>query len=173
MVQSVELLLDDATEAHIRGQWELLSATGIHSPPADHRPHITVAVAREIWPRLDATLAGHPFSPLPIRLGGLLIFGARHPILVRLVVPTEPLLALQRRIATVIAPCPGIPATTRPGSWTPHVTLARRLKADRIADALEAVAADRDFPATVVGIRRWDGDRRHEWPIAPGDGVHG
>ena len=167
MVQSVELLLDDAAEAEIRRQWHLLSEAGISSPAPDHRPHITVAVAREIWPRLDRALSDLPFRPLPVRLGGLLIFGARHPILVRPVVPTEDLLALQRRIAAIVEPCPGIPTTMRPGAWTPHMTLARRLEPDRVTAAMDAVAADRDSAATVVGIRRWDGDRRIEWPIAP------
>lgn len=166
-MQSVELLLDETAEAAIRRQWQLLAAAGISSPTPDHRPHITVAVAREIWPRLDRALSQHPFRPLPVRIGGLLIFGARHPILVRPVVPTEELLALQRRIAAIVEPCPGVPATMRPGAWTPHVTLARRLKPDRVGAAMEAVATDRDSTATVVGIRRWDGDRRIEWPIAP------
>src|SRR5690242_20639761 len=98
MVQSVELVLDEAAETEIRRQWRMLAEAGLHSPTPQHRPHITVAVAREIWPRLDRTLAALPFRPLPIRLGGLLIFGARHPILVRLVVPTEELLTMQRRI---------------------------------------------------------------------------
>lgn len=166
MVQSVELVLDPAAEAEIRRQWRVLSAAGIHSPAPDHRPHITVAVAREIWPRLDRVLAAQPFRPMPVRLGGLLIFGARRPILVRLVVPTEELLAVQRRIAAVVDGCPGIPATMRPSAWTPHVTLARRLSTERLAQAIAAVGADRDRAATVVGIRRWDGDRRIEWPIA-------
>ncbi|MBF4999800.1 2'-5' RNA ligase family protein [Nocardia sp. BSTN01] len=173
MVQSVELVLDEAAEAEIRRQWRMLAEAGMHSPTPEHRPHITVAVAREIWPRMDRTLAALPFRPLPIRLGGLLIFGARHPILVRLVVPTEDLLTMQRRIAAVVDACPGVPANMCPDAWTPHVTLARRLRSEHWPAAIDAVAAERDFAATVVGIRRWDGDRRIEWPIAPGGGDHG
>jgi 2'-5' RNA ligase len=142
----------------------------VHSPSADHRPHITVAVARQIWPRLEQTLAHQDFRPLPVRLGGLVVFGARNPILVRLVVPTEPLLELQRRIFAVIAHCPGIPANVRPDAWTPHVTLARRVKPQQLGEAIHAVAGDHDFPATVVGIRRWDGDLHREWPVPHGGG---
>ncbi|WP_024803884.1 2'-5' RNA ligase family protein [Nocardia sp. BMG51109] len=170
MVQSVELLLDDTAEAEIRRQWVLLADAGLHSPAADHRPHITVAVAREIPPRLDRALAAREFRPLPIRLGGLLVFGARHPILVRAVVPTEALLALQRRLFAVIAPCPGVPATVHPDAWTPHVTLARRLRPRQLGEAVHAVAGDRDIPATVVSVRRWDGDQRRAWPVAGGSG---
>lgn len=172
MVQSVELLLDDVAEAEVRRQWRSLAEAGMHSPTPDHRPHITAAAAREMWLRLDRPLAALPLPPMPIRLGGLLVFGARRPILVRLVVPTEELLALQRRIADIVAGCPGIPATMRPGAWTPHVTLARRLQPRQLATAVEAVAADRDSTATVVGIRRWDGDRRAERLIVRGSGVH-
>jgi 2'-5' RNA ligase len=178
MVQSVELLLNDAADAEIRRQWQLLADAGISSLAAagssgkgdaeTNRPHITVAVARQIWPRIDHALDELPFRPIPIRLGGLLVFGARYPILVRLVVPSEQLLAVQRRIFTTVAPCPDIPANLHPDAWTPHVTLARRVPTQQLGEAVHAVARDRDFPATVVGIRRWDGDQRREWPVARG-----
>ncbi|GAB2704321.1 2'-5' RNA ligase family protein [Nocardia thraciensis] len=170
MVQSVELLLDDTAEAEVRRQWRVLAEAGVHSPAAERRPHVTVAVAREIWPRLDKALAAEEFHPLPVRLGGLVLFGARRPVLVRLVVPTTELLDLQRRLFSVIAQCPGIPANVRPDAWTPHVTLARRVNPQHLATAVDAVASDRDFPTTVVGIRRWDGDYRREWPVARGSG---
>lgn len=176
-MQSVELLLDDAADAEIRRQWELLAQAGVTSRAAHtaetNRPHITVAVARQIWPRIDRTLDEQHFQPIPVRLGGLLIFGKRHPILVRLVVPTEPLLALQRQIYRVVAPCPGVPATVRPDGWTPHVTLARRIPIPSLGEAVNAVAHDRDFPATVVGIRRWDGDSRRAWQVAARGEEHG
>ncbi|WP_245664564.1 hypothetical protein [Nocardia grenadensis] len=66
----------------------------------------------------------------------------------------------------MIEPCPDIPANLRPNQWTPHVTLARRVLPQRIGDAVAAVAADRDTTATVVGVRRWDGDRRRAWSVA-------
>ncbi|MFI6869723.1 2'-5' RNA ligase family protein [Nocardia sp. NPDC050406] len=165
MVQSVELVLDDAAEAAVRRQWRVLAEAGLHSPAQNHRPHITVAVAREIWPRMDKALGHEDFQPLPVRLGGLLVFGARRPVLVRAVVPTAALLDLQRRLFGVVSDCPGIAANTHPDAWTPHVTLARRVSPPQLAAALEAVGYDGDFPATVVGIRRWDGDRRLEWPV--------
>ncbi|WP_225729505.1 MULTISPECIES: 2'-5' RNA ligase family protein [unclassified Nocardia] len=172
MVQSVELLLDDAADAEIRREWRLLADAGIPSLAAKttetNRPHITVAVARQIWPRIDHALDGYVFRPFAIRLGGVLIFGARNPILVRLVVPSEQLLAVQRAIFGIVAPCPGIPANLHPDAWTPHITLARRVAAQRLGEAVHAVARDRDFPATVVGIRRWDGDQHREWGIGNG-----
>ncbi|MGW5441283.1 2'-5' RNA ligase family protein [Nocardia asteroides] len=169
MVQSVELLLDEHAEAEVRRQWAVLAAAGIASPRGPgHRPHVTVAVAREIWPRIDHALAGLDFRPLPIRLGGLLVFGARRPILVRSVVVTADLLDLQRRVHAMVEPCPGVPATMRPDAWTPHVTLARRVPPDLLGPAIAAVAADHDFPAVVVGIRRWDGEARQERVVVGG-----
>ncbi|MGV9677165.1 2'-5' RNA ligase family protein [Nocardia sp. NPDC003482] len=165
MVQSVELLVDDATDAEIRRQWSLLTEAGLPGPSPDHRPHITLAVARQIWPRLEETLTTLTFRPIPLRLGGLLIFGSRHPILVRPLVPTEPLLDLQRRVFAVIAQCPGIPATVRPDAWTPHITLARRLRPQQVGEAFHAVSSDREFAGVGVGVRRWDGDRRREWSV--------
>ncbi|MBF6227005.1 2'-5' RNA ligase family protein [Nocardia abscessus] len=169
MVQSVELLLDEAAEAEIRRQWELLAEAGVASLAArtdeSNRPHITAGVARQIWPRIEQALDEHTFSPIPVRLGGLVVFGARRPILVRLVVPTEALLALHHRIFHTISPCPGVPANVHPDAWTPHITLARRVPPHQLGEAIHAVARDRDFPATVLGIRRWDGDQRREWPV--------
>lgn len=174
MVQSVELLLDEAAEQRIRRQWELLAEAGLPGlgrgaragDTESHRPHITVAVARQIWPRIETGLTCLPFRPFPIRLGGVLVFGARRPILVRAVVPSEQLLAWHRRVYQVMASCPDVPANLHPNQWTPHITLARRVLPQRIGEAVNAVAADKDTVATVVGLRRWDGDNRRAWPIA-------
>ncbi|NEW41566.1 2'-5' RNA ligase family protein [Nocardia cyriacigeorgica] len=175
MVQSVELVLDDTAEEHIREQWAVLAEAGLPGvlrrpaagdPPK--RPHITVAVAKQIWPRIDHDLEKLPFRRFQVRLGGVLVFGARRPILVRLVVPTEELLACQRRVHALVSPCPGVPGNMHPDQWTPHVTLARRVPPPQLGEAVLAVAAERDFTATVVGIRRWDGDERRAWPVAGG-----
>ncbi len=174
MVQSVEFLLDEVSEQRIRRQWELLAEAGLPGlgrgaragDTESHRPHITVAVARQIWPRIEKDLDGLPFRPFPIRLGGVLVFGARRPILVRAVVPSEQLLAWHRRVHQIVAPCPDVPANLHPGQWTPHITLARRVLPPRLGEAVTAVAADKDMTATVVGLRRWDGDHRRAWPIA-------
>lgn len=177
MVQSVELVLDETAEAAIRRQWDMLTEAGLPSlgsggsadrgaeTASRHRPHITVGVARQLWPRIEHDLEGLQFRPFPVRLGGVLVFGARRPILVRLVVPSEPLLGWHRRIYQLLEPCPGIPTNLRPDHWTPHITLARRILPHRLGEAVQAVASDRDSTATVVGIRRWDGDQRRAWPV--------
>jgi 2'-5' RNA ligase len=169
MVQSVELLLDGRTDALLREQWRLIADTGVRSQASvtaeSNRPHITVAVAQEIWPRIDRRLAKLDFAPVPIRIGGVLLFGRRQAILVRAVVPSEPLLRLHRAVSEIVADCPGIPSHTKPGEWTPHITLARRIPRDRLGAAVVAVLDEPEIIGTVEAIRRWDGEQRREWRI--------
>ncbi|MEV0360508.1 2'-5' RNA ligase family protein [Nocardia sp. NPDC050697] len=169
MVQSVELLLDAAAEAAVRAQWAALAAAGLPSQAAhtgaSNRPHITVAVAAELAPEAEAALGELEFEPFPITLGSPVVFGTHRLILVRLVIATGALLALHRRVHAALGADPGVPAHVRPDGWTPHVTLGRRLPPERLGAAITLIAADGDSPATVVGIRRWDGDRRREWTV--------
>ncbi|UGT60816.1 2'-5' RNA ligase family protein [Nocardia asteroides] len=169
MVQSVELLLDAAAESAVRAQWRALAAAGLPSQAAhtgaSNRPHVTAAVAAELAPEAEAALCELEFEPFPITLGSPVVFGRGRFVLVRLVIPTRALLALHRRIHVAVGGAPDIPENSEPDAWTPHVTLARRLPPERLGAAIELIAADGDSPATVAGIRRWDGDRRREWTV--------
>lgn len=169
MVHSVELLLDPAAESAVRAQWAALAAAGLPSqaqhPGASNRPHITAAVADALSPEAEAALRALDFEPFPVTLGSTVVFGTRRLVLVRLVIPARALLAVHRRIHAAIGAAPGMPAHAEPDAWTPHVTLGRRLPPERLGEAVELIAADGDSPATVVGIRRWDGDRRRAWTV--------
>lgn len=167
MVQSVELLLDEQAEAAVRRQWELLAAAGLPRQAASSRPHITVAVADEIRPRIDARLAELEFTPFQVHLGGLLVFGSRTAILVRAVVPSADLLDLHARVDRTVDGCPGMPSNTRQGRWTPHVTLVRRLPLADLGKAVSTIAGEPEIRGTVAAIRRWDGDARREWLVTP------
>ena len=166
MVQSVELLLDESGEAAVRRQWRALADAGFASSRPDHRPHITLAVAREIWPRLENKLEAVNFAPFPLRIGAPLVFGDRRMILVRSVAPSIPLLELQRAVAEIVAGCPGTAANMKPGQWTPHVTLARRVATDGIGAGIGIAATFSDVDTVAIGVRRWDGTNRREWRIA-------
>jgi 2'-5' RNA ligase len=167
MVQSVELLLDAEAEAAVRRQWQLLADAGLPAQHAPHRPHITLAVAARLDPIVERRLEHDlDFEAFPLRIGAVMVFGDRRPILVRLVVPTARLLALQYRIHNLVAGSPGIASNTEPDHWTPHVTLARRVQPDQLGVAINTVLTGGDIEATAVGIRRWDGDHRREWTIA-------
>jgi hypothetical protein len=107
--------------------------------------------------------------PVPVTLGAPMLFGTGdRRVLVRSVLGGLPLLRLHAALhaalpAALHAALPAaLPAAepdvdaphTRPGEWTPHVTLARRLKLDDLPRALALLGAD--IPAGAVSMRRWD-----------------
>lgn len=177
MVQSVELLLDDETDAEVRRQWDRLAAAGLPSQSAhggtSNRPHVTLAVRRRIDGRADPLLREAARAlPLPVRLGALACFGRRQFVLVRLLVPDGSMLGLHAAVAAVLGPDPDGFRNLAPGRWTPHVTLGRRLGGRDVARALELVGGAPERAGAAVACRRWDGDVRREWlleapPAAP------
>lgn len=150
MGHSVEALLDPATDAWIRAQWQALDDVGVAGQArhtgASNRPHVTFAWAQampdDVERALVAALDGVPDGVgLPVRLGGLVLFPRRGAsVLARLVVPDEALLRLHRLVVTACAGAPGLDAHVLPGAWTPHVTLSRRVPADELGRAVAAVA---------------------------------
>jgi 2'-5' RNA ligase len=168
MAQSVELLLDSAADAIIRGQWAALAAAGLPSEqrsPSDlfHRPHVTLYAADHISAEADSSLPDVlPRIDLSIMIGAVLIFGPRHGrcILVRTVVPSEALLRLQARVAGLCGADPE--GQFSGGRWSPHVTVARRVPTDQLGRALE-VLGSRMTIARIAGVRRWDGTVKRAW----------
>ena len=47
----------------------------------------------------------------------------------------------------------------------PHVTLARRVEPGQLARALTVRKLTREIKGDIVGLRRWDGNKRIEYPI--------
>ncbi|AOW92779.1 hypothetical protein BFN03_09040 [Rhodococcus sp. WMMA185] len=169
MVQSVELLFDEATDVAVRAEWQRLWDAGLPSRSrvraVSNRPHITLFVARHIPTEIDDLLGRKIATPsFHIRLGGLVMFGSRHVTLSRLVVPSKALLSLHRTVFDVAERAAEVPPHIRPGEWTPHVTLARRLPADQIAEAARLLDGG-DIIGRASVIRRWDGDAKREWVL--------
>lgn len=171
MVQSVELLFDDATDSAIRGEWQCLWDAGLPSQyrvrAESNRPHITLFVARAISQDVDDALIEHlPTPTFRLRLGGLVVFGSRQVTLARLAVPSRSLLAAHRAVFDAAAHSPGIPPHIRPGEWTPHVTLARRIPADDLGRAVRLLRTENhEILGHASVIRRWDGAAKREWPV--------
>lgn len=168
-MQSVELLLDDATEARVREHWRVLDEAGLpsqarHIGPTN-TPHVTVAVRDAIdevcEPRLRAVATR---LPLPVRLGATGVFGRHRYVLVLLLVVDPALLALHSAVAAALGRGSGDPLT-EPGRWTPHVTLARGLSAVEIGRALEALGGARPLEGAAVECRRWDSEARRAWSL--------
>lgn len=163
-VISIELLLDAVSEALVRADWERLAAAG-HSSMAAHRsasnrPHVTLLVR----PAGEAALAASLFAdaatrlPVPLVLSEPIVFAhGDRGVLARRVDLSGDLLALHAAVHAEAGPGTDAPHTA-PEEWTPHVTLARRL---RLADLDAATALlGPPHPAEGVALRRWDSARR-------------
>lgn len=163
MVQSVELLLNEELETAIREQWRVLNQAGLPCQPLRARPHVTIGVAHEIYPRIEKRI---PQSlgdfPLAARIGGILIFGDRRMVLARAVTTSAQLLAKHESVFNLLQECPGRVGHMAPGQWTPHVTLARKMTPAQVSQAIPLIATRKDLAGEFVGARRWDGTAREE-----------
>lgn len=173
-IVSLELVFDDAADAAVRAEWAALAAADLPSQARhtgeSNRPHTTLLVRPEIGGMdaspLDALL------PVRVTLGAPVLFGgARHRVVARLVVPSVELLALHAAVHAAAGDGEDVDHTL-PGSWTPHVTLARRVPVERVGDALSVLAVHGmgDISAHAVGIRRWDAQAR-EISVVAGRGT--
>jgi 2'-5' RNA ligase superfamily len=172
MAHSVELLFDTDTEAAVVRQWTTLADAGLpsqarHRSPMN-RPHVTLTVGERIDPAVDVAL-WEPAGGLPLDcvIGAPMVFGGKALTLVRLIVPSAGLLRLHESVDSICAAhlMPEAFSHVRPGRWTPHVTLCRRLARADLAAALEVIGADH-LVGTFAGLRRWDGDARVDTLIA-------
>jgi hypothetical protein len=155
-VVSIELLLDPETEAAVRAEWEALADAGFSSlarhESESNRPHVTLLV-RTVLPAFDAgsALVRAPFA---LTLGAPVLFGAGdRRVLARSIVPSAELLELHTAVHGAAGTGDDAPHTAS-GAWTPHVTLARRLRLADVAAALPLVGGE--LPGHAVGLRRWD-----------------
>ena len=89
-------------------------------------------------------------------------------MLARLVVPTAELLDVHAEVYRVGLPhlSPGPMPNASPGHWIGHVTLARRVVPAQMGRAVRIAGKPQEIKGTVVGLRRWDGNAKREYPIA-------
>ena len=169
MVHSIELVFDPDTEAAIRGIWRELAGAGIPSQAPASRPHVTLAVAERIDAQVDellSPLAGR--LPLDCAVGAPVLFGRANVVFARLIVPTSELLTLHAEVHRVCGPHlePASMSNSLPGQWTAHVTLARRVGGPQLGRALRIAGRPTQLDGRFAGLRRWDGNKKVEHPIA-------
>lgn len=160
-MHSVELILDDATDQRIRAEWAALADAGLPSQArhtgASNRPHITLALSQTLTQQVADQLASAVAElPIPVTIGGLLLFGTQRVVLARLAVPSAELLALQAGVVAALSDPVDPHGTFAAGRWTPHVTLARRLRPDQIRAALIQLEQVAPISGELVRARRWD-----------------
>ncbi|MDT5236576.1 MAG: hypothetical protein QOF47_2563 [Mycobacterium sp.] len=169
MVHSVELVFDQDTEAAVRHIWDGLRDTGIPSQAPASRPHTTLTVAERIDAEVDSLLAslGERF-PFPCRIGAPLFFGRAKAVLARLVVPTTELLEVHAEVHRLCLPhlSPGPMPNAVPGQWTAHITMARRVVPGQMGRAIRIAGKPTEIVGSVIGLRRWDGNKKLEYPIS-------
>lgn len=173
MAHSVELLLDPRTEAAIRASWQVLDDAAlpsqVHVKSPTNRPHITLIAAQRIGCDVDEVL--RPLAdrfPLSCVVGAPLVFGGAKQTLARLIIPSAEILDLHAEIYRRCLPhLTGDPFDhCRPGRWTAHVTLGRRLTAEQIGEAMAVVNRTRDdLSGSFAGLRRWDSDQRVDYQL--------
>lgn len=165
-MRSIELVFDDSTDSIIRSDWARMAAAGIPSlaghTSASNRPHITLAAGH------DLPLSGHDGGlwqelPVDVEFSGVQVFAAAAGkyVLARSVVMTGLLFDLHR---TLHEGLPDAVPLTRPGAWTPHVTLARRVPAFQLGNAMELM--DLRLRGQCTEARLWDGTTRTITPLA-------
>jgi 2'-5' RNA ligase len=171
VTQSVELTLDAGTDAAVRALWARLAEAGLPTeqrttPSPSHQPHVTLFAADRLDPAADAALPSlFRGLDLTLRLGGLLAFGPRRGsvVLARAVVLDRALLDLQTAVAALCGADPG--GHFGPGRWTPHVTLARRVRVDQLSPVVQALGELPELSAVSRRCRRWDSERRLTWEL--------
>lgn len=155
-IVSIELLLDPDTEARVRADWARLADAGLSSlgahPAPSNRPHITLLVR----PALGQVAFAAAASLLPVRIDlaepVTFVHGDR-AVLAWRVEPHDELRELHRAVHDAAPPGDDAPHTA-PGAWTPHVTLARRLRVAALPEALALIGPS--CRGAGVSLRRWD-----------------
>lgn len=170
VAHSIELLLDDDSDARIRANWESLDAAGLRTPASivapTVRPHCTLLAGSSISGSDGGMSAVAQRLPICAVVGPPILFDSPSGLtLAAILVPSADLLAVH---ATAHRLCGGgvadLDPHCTPGAWTPHVTLARRVPADAVADALARLGGP--IAAQVTAVRRWDGDSRTETVVS-------
>jgi 2'-5' RNA ligase len=182
MAYGIGLIFDHHTEARIREVWGKLARQGLVTPLARPGclPHVSLILSETLrvddltcdLERLAATLYQQE-----VRFSCVGVFTEPEIVLFYGLTPTNGLLRLHTDVARIYRRWSStIISRSESGVWVPHCTLAGRVDADRLADAI-AAAATLPLPwvATPVGLAivRFDPARVELLYVIPGWGAPG
>ena len=156
-MRTVELLLDPALERGVVALWDRLHEAGLpslatHGHPTN-RPHLTVVNAAS----LDG-LTGFAL-PIPVTLGAVVALGRA---VVRAVEPDARLSELHERIWSSLTD-----AWPPPSEWTPHVSVALRVRAEERDAVLETLSGLPPARGFFVAARSYDSNTRTVRTLTP------
>ena len=158
MAYGIGLIFDPHTEAHIRAVWGRLASQGLTTPLARPGclPHVSLILSETLQvDDLARDLEGRGDFPrrLEVRVSHVGIFTEPELVLFYGLTPTDCLLRMHADVARIYRRwSAGITARTQPGVWVPHCTLATRVDAGRLSDAIAAAAA-RTLPWVATRVR--------------------
>lgn len=155
VVASIEMYLDERASRRIRVLWDQLEELGVQSlrTPHEgrHRPHVTLAVARQLDPEAVAELLApvRVAEPLRINFQYSGVFVGRVVFLGP--APTPELIAHQSRVWHLLdgAGIETLPLYA-PGEWVPHSTVSMRVPRPLLTEALRRCLESLPIEATVT-----------------------
>lgn len=168
LMRSIELVFDDPTDALLRADWARLEAAGLPSlaahTSAGNSPHITLAAGVDLQAGREGQHQEEVWQALPIEVtfSGALVFpaGTGKYVLARSVLLTTSLLDLHRQLHQGLS---GALPLTLPGSWTPHVTISRRIPGHQLGTAMDLV--DLRIGGSCKAARLWDSSTKTVTPL--------
>jgi 2'-5' RNA ligase superfamily len=158
MAYGIGLVFDPHTKAHIREVWGRLASQGLTTPLArpGGLPHVSLILSETLQiDDLARDLEGLRHSPhrLKVRVSHVGVFTEPELVLFYGLTPTERLLRVHADVARIYRRwSAAIIERTQSRVWVPHGTLATRLDAGRLSDAI-AAAATLTLPWVATRVR--------------------
>lgn len=147
MAYGIGLVFDPHTEAHIRAVWGRLASYGFTTPLARPGclPHVSLILSETLSVddlARDIEELGHFPHPLEVRVSHLGVFTEPEIVLFYGLTPTARLLRLHASVERIYCRwSSSIMTRTQTGAWVPHCTLAARVDAGQLSDAIATAAA--------------------------------
>jgi 2'-5' RNA ligase len=142
----IGLVFDPQTEARIRAVWCKLASQGFTTPLGRPGclPHVSLVLSETLHvDDLARDIEGLEYSPhrLEVRVSHVGVFTEPEIVLFYGMTPTARLLRLHADVERIYRRwSSGIMARSRSGVWVPHCTLAGRVEAGRMSEAIAAAA---------------------------------
>jgi 2'-5' RNA ligase len=154
----IGLVFDPQTEAHIRAVWCKLASQGFTTPLSRPGclPHVSLILSETLYVddlALDIERLARSPHRLEVRVSHVGVFTEPEIVLFYGMTPTARLLRLHADVERIYRRwSSGIMARSQSGVWVPHCTLAGRVEASRVSEAIAAATPTLPWVATEVRL---------------------